>query len=93
MEKSRRSLEIKCLMWFTGPTRIEKPTMTSKLPTLNASANFAGRTGSHGSPMNAKKKHTTAPTKHAPKPSNLSHRDRANQASSSFDRSPERSGI
>lgn len=24
MEKSRRSLEIKCLMWFTGPTRIEK---------------------------------------------------------------------
>lgn len=80
-------------MWLMGPMRIEKPTMTSRLPVLNAKANFAGRTGSHGSPMKAKKKQTIAPIKHAPNPNNLSHLDNANQASSSFERSPDLSGM
>ena len=38
---------------------------------LNARANLAGRIGSQGRPRNAKKKHTQAPMRHAPKPSNL----------------------
>ena len=40
-------------------------------PHLNARANLAGRSAMTGIVKNATKKHTAAPIKHAPKPSNL----------------------
>ena len=39
---------------------------------LNARANFAGCIESQGRPRNAKMKHTQAPMRNVPKPSNLS---------------------
>lgn len=68
-----------------GPTKTEKPNITKTLPRLSANANFAGRIGMSGAVRKATKKQTAAPNKHAPKPNNLSHLERAKYASSSFD--------
>lgn len=79
-------------MWFIGPINTENPNITNKLPRLNDKANLDGRIASSGRVRNATKKHIAAPIKQPPKPSSLSHLDKANQASSSFERSFDRSG-
>jgi len=68
-----------------GPTKTANPNITRMLPRLRANANFAGRIGMSGAVAKATKKQTAAPNKHAPKPINLSHLERAKYASSSFD--------
>jgi len=83
---------MRCLAWLRGPIKTEKPAMTSMLPKLKASANFAGRRARKGRVRNATKKQAMAPRRHTMNPSNRSHLDSAKYASSSFDRSFERSG-
>lgn len=80
-------------MWLIGPMRMVNPNITSKLPRLNANANFAGLSASIGKVRNATKKHTMAPASDPMNPSNLSHLDRANHASSSLELSFDRRGI
>jgi len=77
MENGIRSFVSRCLTWFMGPMSTEKPNITSRLPKLKAKANFAGRIASNGKVKKAIKKQATAPSKHAPNPSNLSHLDNA----------------
>lgn len=84
---------MRCFAWFNGPIRTEKPNITSKLPKLNAKANFAGLMAMKGRVMKATKKQTAAPNKLAPNPSSLSQRDSANHASSSLERASDLRGI
>jgi hypothetical protein len=63
------SVNVGVTTWKTGI--VAYPNITSKLPRLNDSANLAGRSASSGSVKNETKKHTAAPMRHPPNPSNL----------------------
>lgn len=68
---------VMCLKCATGPASIAKPSMNSRLPMLNATANLRGFTASNGKVRKATRKHTAAPAQQSRKPRNRSQRLRA----------------